>query len=189
MSSNTVTALMATAAESKHNMLCSVHFWGCIGNPSETRRELWGGYLKSMEFDVPASETRRKPIGNFLKIFSVGNPSETRRELWGGYLKSMEFDVPDVPASETRRKLIGSFSVYIIAIWLSLETSLLVGTMSSDQAGKPNWLTLVSSTHSTHMLSITFCCCTLGGYGYIFYTDECESQVRLVLEIPWCNAG
>ena len=186
MSSNTVTALMATAAESKHNMLCSVHFWGCIGNPSETRRELWGGYLKSMEFDVPASEPRRKPIGNFLKIFSVGNPSETRRELWGGYLKSMEFDVP---ASETRRKLIGSFSVYIIAIWLSLETSLLVGTMSSDQAGKPNWLTLVSSTHSTHMLSITFCCCTLGGYGYIFYTDECESQVRLVLEIPWCNAG
>ena len=142
MSSNTVTALMATAAESKHNMLCSVHFWGCIGNPSETRRELWGGYLKSMEFDVPASETRRK--------------------------------------------LIGSFSVYIIAIWLSLETSLLVGTMSSDQAGKPNWLTLVSSTH---MLSITFCCCTLGGYGYIFYTDECERQVRLVLEIPWCNAG
>ena len=104
MSSNTVTALMATAAESKHNMLCSVHFWGCIGNPSETRRELWGGYLKSMEFDVPASETRRK--------------------------------------------LIGRFSVYIIAIWLSLETSLLVGTMSSDQAGKPNWLTLVSSTHS-----------------------------------------
>ena len=77
MSSNTVTALMATAAESKHNMLCSVHFWGCIGNPSETRRELWGGYLKSMEFDVPASETRRKPIGNFLKIFSVGNPSGT----------------------------------------------------------------------------------------------------------------
>ena len=145
MSSNTVTALMATAAESKHNMLCSVHFWGCIGNPSETRRELWGGYLKSMEFDVPASETRRK--------------------------------------------LIVSFSVYIIAIWLSLETSLLVGTMSSDQAGKPNWLTLVSSTHSTHMLSITFCCCTLVGYGYIFYTDECESQVRLVLEIPWCNAG
>ena len=106
MSSNTVTALMATAAESKHNMLCSVHFWGCIGNPSETRRELWGGYLKSMEFDVPASETRRKPIGNFLKIFSVGNPSGTMG--WVPQINGVWLTGIGNP-SETHRKL---FSVH-----------------------------------------------------------------------------
>ena len=103
----------------------------------------------------PLLGVHRKPVGNpsgtmglvpqkqwnltYRHREPVGNPSETRRELWGWYLKTREFDVP---ASETRRKPIGNFS----AVWPSLEPSLLVVTMSSDQAGKPIWLILISGT-------------------------------------------
>ena len=40
-----------------------------FGGASETRRKLQGWYLVWGPYEVPASETRRKPVGNILKYF------------------------------------------------------------------------------------------------------------------------